>query len=355
MPVRFQCPTCGATVKAPESQAGKSAICPRCRGSLRVPKAPIADLVEPDDLTEPTEQFDEPELRRHVRRDQPSTLATAIKWGFGFYIGVALAVITVPIALMLLCCGGCGLLTPVLAPRVKQQDTAKVQPTERPTIKSTTNSTPSPFQPKKGRSQLPSSGRKTERNRQFDEKDMVTPINAFSDYTIGDYRELPNCLSVFNECVRVPFDGKTEDQYKSAVSRVAQGPCRMMLKLVDVSAQYDYAEFELLNDDGKSALPILEQAGDVGSYTKYLKNHFAIRDIKAKGLDSKNRSIGDRVVLVGLGYIVSASPWGASVPLYGMPKGDQPHITLRAFGKLNKTNGHYEFAFIIRNWYIASQ
>jgi hypothetical protein len=96
---------------------------------------------------------------------------------------------------------------------------------------------------------------------------MVRPINQFREYSIEDYRKLPNCLDVFGECVAVPFDGKTEAQYKLALSRIAQQPCRVVLRLVEVSAEYDTAQFELLTDDGGSGLALLERAGNLGNYT----------------------------------------------------------------------------------------
>ena len=54
--------------------------------------------------------------------------------------------------------------------------------------------------------------------------------------------------------------------------------------------------------------------------------------------------------------VVAASPWGAARPRHGMPKGDDRQVMLRAFGKPNKSHSNdYEFSFMIRNWYIASQ
>jgi hypothetical protein len=101
---------------------------------------------------------------------------------------------------------------------------------------------------------------------------------------------------------------------------------------------------------------VLERAGNLGDYNRNLRSPFAINHIKAKGLDAEKRSIGDRIVLVGLGYIVAASPWGASMPTYGVPKGDQRYVMLRAFGKPNAYNKHdYQFAFMVRNWFFASQ
>ncbi len=191
----------------------------------------------------------------------------------------------------------------------------------------------------------------------FDEKEMVRPLTECRDYSVGDHRKLPNCLTVFKECVAVPFEGKTSEQYKDTVLQVAQRPCRVVLKLVDVPADYDYAEFELLTDEGASASEALKQGGDLGNYTKHLRTAFAINDIKkSKGLNAKRLSIGDRVVLVGLGYVVSASPWGAASPRYGMPRGDERYVMLRAFGKPNKYHPNdYEFSFMVRNWYIALQ
>jgi hypothetical protein len=172
----------------------------------------------------------------------------------------------------------------------------------------------------------------------FDDKEMVRPLNQFRDYKVEDHRKLPNCLDVLNECVAVPFDGMTEAQNKSVISRVAERPCRVVLRLVDVSAEYDTAQFELLTDDGGSGLTVLERAGNLGDYNRNLRSPFAINHIKAKGLDVEKRSIDDRIVLVGLGYVVAASPWGASMPKYGVPKGDERYVMLRAFGKPNVYN-----------------
>jgi hypothetical protein len=105
---------------------------------------------------------------------------------------------------------------------------------------------------------------------------MLRPINQFRDYPIEDYQALPNCLEVFAACCAIAFDGKTTDQYKTAVSAVARKPCRVVLKLVDVSADYDYGTFELLRDDATSALESLKEAGDLGEYSRYLKEPLSI-------------------------------------------------------------------------------
>lgn len=186
----------------------------------------------------------------------------------------------------------------------------------------------------------------------LDEKDMTTPIKAFRDYPIQDFRTLPNCLEVISECFAVPYEKQTDEQYKNALLNVAKKPCRMLLKVVNISAGYDFGEFEILTDDGKSGLKVLSRND---GYESYLRNEFAINDIKSKGLSAKH-AIGDRIVLVGLGDIVGASLWGASSPSKGVPRGDSRHVTLRAFGMRNKYRPNdYEFAFMIRNWYIAQQ
>lgn len=187
-------------------------------------------------------------------------------------------------------------------------------------------------------------------------EDMVSPINQFDGYETVDYHNIPNCLGVFAECVAVTSDGKTEAQYKSAVDVVARKPCRMVLKVVQVSANYDYADFALLKDNGEAALDVLKQAGDLGGYTKHLRDRFAINNVKVKGFDAKNRSIGDQVVLVGLGHVGDANSWGARDPRHGMPRGDERYVMLRAFGSPDGgSRSGYEFAFMIRNWYIAKQ
>lgn len=198
------------------------------------------------------------------------------------------------------------------------------------------------------------SGRRPQTGPRFSDEDMVTALHMFREFSVDDYRTLPNCLDVFGKCVAVPHENKTRAQYKSAVSEIARQPCRVVLDVVDVPADYDFADFILLDDDGTSALIKLQQGGNIRNYAEGIKGEISIGDIKSKGLDWQNVSIGDRVVLVGLGYIVSASSWGAS-DSYRVPKGDERYIMLRAFGKPLRVNGTYEFAFMVRNWYIASQ
>lgn len=189
----------------------------------------------------------------------------------------------------------------------------------------------------------------------FDDKDMTRRVNLFREYPIDDYKKLPYCLDVLKECVAVPFEGKTGEQYKAAVTAAARKPCRIILKLVDISADYDYAKVELLKEDGSSARDQLKEAGDLGNYNRHFKEPFAINQAKKKGLDTK-LSVGDKIVLVGLGDVVNASHWGAASPSHGMPRGDERYVMLRAFGKPNSYHPHsYEFSFMIRNWYIASQ
>ncbi|MBX9628251.1 MAG: hypothetical protein K2X82_30915 [Gemmataceae bacterium] len=187
----------------------------------------------------------------------------------------------------------------------------------------------------------------------FDEREMVRPLTEIDGFPVGDYRKLPNCLAVFADCLKVPAAGKTAEQYRLALLEVARRPCRVELKVRDVPSGYDFAEFELLADDGTPALSTLKAAGDLGGYTSRLKEITAINNIKAKGLDVAKRSPGDRVTLVGLGYVVDASPWGAARPTHGLPRGDSRQVMLRAFGETNR--GEYPFGFMVRNWYIAAQ
>lgn len=190
----------------------------------------------------------------------------------------------------------------------------------------------------------------------FNDDEMRRPIRDFREYPIEDYRKLPNALEVIAACVAVPFKGKTEVQYKDALSSEANRPCRIEMELIDINANYDFATFKLLNDKGKSGLPELKQFGDLGNYTRYLKAEFTINEAKKKGLDARKRTVGDRIVLVGLGYIVAAGPWSASTPTKGMPRGDERQVMLRAFGKPNNyRSSEYEFSFMVRNWYFAAQ
>lgn len=189
----------------------------------------------------------------------------------------------------------------------------------------------------------------------FDDEDRSTPINGFREYPIPDYRALPNCLTVLGECVAVQPGDRTSEQYMNAMLRVARRPCRVVLKLVDVSATYDLVDFELLADDGGSGLPALREAGDLGGYTKHLKEPFSVQGLKAKRVDTARLSKGGRVVLVGLGDVGDASSWGAAAPRRGLPKGSENTVILRAFGASNKYRpSEYDSAFMVRNWYVAA-
>src|SRR5262249_42326824 len=76
--------------------------------------------------------------------------------------------------------------------------------------------------------------------------------------------------------------------------------------------------------------------------------------IKEGGL--RGRKDGPTRARLDLGDVVAASPWAASMPKYGVPKGDERYVMLCAFGKPNAYNANdYKFAFMIRNWFIASQ
>jgi hypothetical protein len=78
--------------------------------------------------------------------------------------------------------------------------------------------------------------------------------------------------------------------------------------------------------------------------------------VKKKGLHATELSVGDRIVIVGLGGVVDASSWGATRSSKGLPRGDERYVILRAFGKPSNFRKYdYEFAFMVANWYIASQ
>lgn len=190
----------------------------------------------------------------------------------------------------------------------------------------------------------------------FDEAQWTTPITAYRGYDVPDYTRLPNCLDVFAGCSEVQWDGLTTQQYKTALTAAARKLCRVELKVVDVGANYDLVEFELLTDANTSGVGELKAAGDLGGYSKYLKERFKLQDLKKKGLKADKVSVGDRVVLVGLGEVGTASGWGATSPYLGVPKGDERYVILRAFGKPHGVHPKdYEFAFGVRNWYIAKQ
>ncbi len=186
--------------------------------------------------------------------------------------------------------------------------------------------------------------------------DMVTSVKELAQNPIEDYRDLPNCLDVLRDCVAMSFEGKTDEQYQQDVGEIATTPCRVVLKVVNISAEYDLADFELVDDNDQPALPALKDAGNLGNYHEGLTPTLPLSDVKKKGLHAKELSVGDRVVIVGLGRVVHASPWGASTSSKRLPRGDERYVMLRAFGKPNNyRKHHYEFAFMVTNWYIASQ
>lgn len=268
------------------------------------------------------------------------TFGASFRWGAGAFLGV----LAVGCLLVMLACGGCFVIMGVSGNRIRDAQQRGMQRARQQAAREKRSAKP------------PTSAAKTNENPPFDDGEMVRPLNQISGYAIDDYTTLPNCLDVFQECVVIPFEGKTSEQYKAATLEIARKPCRVVLKLVNVSADYDFAEFELLNDDGEPATDVLHDAGDLGNYTRHIRATFPINGIKAKGLDSKRLSPGDRVVLVGLGYVVPASPWGATTATHGVPRGDNRYVMLRAFGQPNRYTPYwYEFAFMVRNWYIASQ
>ena len=52
MPINMQCPSCGKTLAAPDSAAGKQAKCPQCAKVITVP-APAAAAAQTYDVAEP--------------------------------------------------------------------------------------------------------------------------------------------------------------------------------------------------------------------------------------------------------------------------------------------------------------
>ncbi len=130
--------------------------------------------------------------------------------------------------------------------------------------------------------------------------------------------------------------------------------------MADVSGTQDFARFELLTDEGKSAVDGFQDGlkivGDLNAIDQYLKFPFPINGVKKKGLEANRLAPGDRVVLVGLGYVTDAALSGAVKPRKWLPNGDERYILMRAFGRPNRERPtEYEFAFVVRNWYIAEQ
>lgn len=113
--------------------------------------------------------------------------------------------------------------------------------------------------------------RKVPQKPAFDEKEMIRPLSEIEGFSIRDIRDLPNCLDVFAARAAVPYDGKTSAKYKAMVQEIARKPCRIVLKVVDVSPDYDYAQFEMLTDEGELAVPLLEKAGYLWEHNARVK------------------------------------------------------------------------------------
>ena len=55
MPISCECPSCGKRLKAPDSAAGKRALCPKCRNPVQIPTEIIHDAEEVTDTEQATE------------------------------------------------------------------------------------------------------------------------------------------------------------------------------------------------------------------------------------------------------------------------------------------------------------
>ena len=55
MPISCECPSCGKRLKAPDSAAGKRALCPQCGNPVQIPTEIIHDAEEVPDAEETTE------------------------------------------------------------------------------------------------------------------------------------------------------------------------------------------------------------------------------------------------------------------------------------------------------------
>src|SRR5437763_1217279 len=57
MPIRFNCSTCGANLKVPETMAGGMVKCPNCQGVVSVPSEDVLDAEEKPRYAPPEEPF----------------------------------------------------------------------------------------------------------------------------------------------------------------------------------------------------------------------------------------------------------------------------------------------------------
>jgi hypothetical protein len=47
MPIQLSCPSCAASIKAPDAAAGKTARCPKCKVPIPIPGSQAVAVVEP--------------------------------------------------------------------------------------------------------------------------------------------------------------------------------------------------------------------------------------------------------------------------------------------------------------------
>lgn len=55
MPISVDCPTCGKTLRAKDSAAGKTAKCPSCEGLIMIPE--VYEVYDAEESTEPDDEF----------------------------------------------------------------------------------------------------------------------------------------------------------------------------------------------------------------------------------------------------------------------------------------------------------
>lgn len=72
--IRFECPTCGKSLKAPAGSAGREGRCSGCRAEFRVPAEEPEDVEFPDDEDDSQATYN----RRAVRRFAGNKVAAGV-------------------------------------------------------------------------------------------------------------------------------------------------------------------------------------------------------------------------------------------------------------------------------------
>ncbi len=69
MPIPLVCPSCEASMNAPDGAAGKRLVCPKCRVPIRVPASVPEEVEEPEAVESEEEAEAEPRPKKRQREE----------------------------------------------------------------------------------------------------------------------------------------------------------------------------------------------------------------------------------------------------------------------------------------------